>query len=771
MPSAVDTRFSFQRGLNTDGGPFFPGDGFYRGGLNTIHRDDGSISNRPGIQLLNDASTRTITSASDASYLFMVGAFYGEFTSATGGTVKALVLRWGASVNIWTGELEDIDIASTPNVTITLANVSTEALYYKTAFAQEGNTVIMTNPRSPIYKLVYGNATGSDTFTAHVISLTEINETLFDLPRNEGGLGRGIPGFAMREIPLNSDVTTYVVHEFLASAVPDYQVSVYLVDVNGLSTWVDPAYYLYDESHDTETNLVLTTLTILGETGEKVRVYFGPSTITDVHADLLQEEIVVSSPTKDYGADTSHSPRRVAQFGGRTWFAGINGPLDSTYESTYPALGRKFRKVWISQLFPPTLVREEASVLFCRPVRGPLDIDDNLPLPIDGGTIELDNSRYVYDMAPYGTSMFIATAGGVWGITGPEEYFSLNQIINRRIIDHPISCNDPMVTTEGGIFVFADSEVFQFGAGDKGMQALVENRISSLYGNISPLAKAQSFTRYDSYKRYVQLWYTEDTTLLAQNKYGVSGLADKCLVYDLKNQAWQNPWDFSNGVWGIMDVVVRPTDGFIASDDYRYATTKKVNLAVLARKNGNYTEITLGILEGPKYNADYYSSPYKAAFSSYVEGLNSFGAELGVSTKKQVAKLIVSALRVETDDADDDGFYEYPGSMYLDRRWRFADSSSAGPYYQYSLSADQSTLVNQPKQVYWAHTYGAAPVDGKKPPFEAFQYQTKLRGRGSALALRVGNSFGDTTLTGTIEEQEKPWHLQGYQIIFKSYRG
>ena len=771
MPQTPENRFHFSRGLNTDGGPFFVESGFYKDGLNAMHNPDGSVNNRPGIELLDAAETLTINDKSDATYLFMPSLHFGEFVRTSGATIQVVLLRWGNKLKIYQGAFDLLDI-NTPTYEITLSDVSDEAWYYKTRFIQEGNTVIMVNPRSPIYKLTYGDSSGTNTFACYKIELAALNSKLFDVPR-AATIGRAVPGWFSKEISLETGTASYVLLELLADVVPSYRVEVYLVDTDSTVTRVDPGSYSYAEAIDTELLLVTCTLTYTGTDGKSLRVYFGKPRLAQYNTELANLDIVVSDRDKNFNDDSSYSPRTTAQFAGRSWFSGVPGPIDSTLDNTYTDYGINFRKIWVSDIFPSSLVREEITRLNCKPVRDPLDADDNIPTPPDGGTIELDNAGRIYDLAPFGTTMFAATKSGVYGITGPEEYFSLLQVINKKIIDHPIGSKDPLITTEAGVMIFGDNEVFLINPGnqEKPLRELVANRITSLYGQIEPNAKRQSFARYDNYNRRGYYFYTDsDSGYIAANKYEETGLADKFLVYDIRSDGWFTACDISGGTWGVFDMVTVPADSYFVSTDYRYAPHKKVNLVLLGRKNGNYTEITFGILEGKKYCSDYYGTPYETAFSSYIETLNSLGQELGISSKKQIAKAIISMPRVEEDDADADGYYEYPGALYMSKRWAFADSSNAGPYFQYQLAADQNSWEEVYKQIYWPANMGSQALGGLKPGFNLFQYHTKIRGRGSSVAFRFGNRYGSSTLTGTIEEQEKPWKLQGYQLNLKAYK-
>ena len=190
-----------------------------------------------------------------------------------------------------------------------------------------------------------------------------------------------------------------------------------------------------------------------------------------------------------------------------------------------------------------------------------------------------------------------------------------------------------------------------------------------------------------------------------------------------------------------------------------------------SRESGQNRKLLFGILEGKPYCTDYFGSNFKAAFTSFFETINIFSAqELGVGRKKRVARLYLNLKRQERDDADADGFYEFPGACYMRRRWRHADNENAGPLYDFTLDSTQDNWVEQKQQVYFPSRYGATVIGGGKPGYEVIPFETKLRGRGEVVRLVFGNDFGETSLTDTLQEQEKGWGLYGYEIILTANR-
>lgn len=781
MPTLPDINYGFRGGLITDGGPFFTLKGAYRSGLNAMHDTKGVIQNRRGIELLDETKVVTITNTSDATNLFIPSLYFADVRKNDGTTLNAIFLRYGNILRIYandggtyTSSLENLNITA-PDFEFVLSGVSDEAIYYKSHWAQEGNAIIITNSRSPIYKVVWGDVTtGTETFTTYRVEITETNEDLYEVVAAKSKT-QAVKGWYSVDIPLVTGTSEYVVDQFFSVAAPVTAITAYKIDVDGLHTQVSGSVVT---SHDGTTNYTTITVTYAdGVTGEVLRIYIGRTDLVSFKASLAKDQIVISARSQDYAADNSFAPRRVMQFGGRTWFAGVDGILNQAEVVTYPAFGRKYRKVWVSGLFPPTLVKEEISVLSCETKRGPFDADDSVVVPSDGGIFEPDSAGSIQDLASYGTNAFVLSTNGVWAISGPDEVFSLTNTRISKMIEDRISAREPAVSTENGLFIFGDADVYAVTPPSKkeggttssvpNVSSLVENRIQTLYNSIPLEAKAQAFVRDDSYNRRVYYFYPKTTT---NNKYKTSGLAQHFLIYDRQTRAWMAPQDITQGSWGVFDMTTIPADSYFSSpDDPRSNEFKKVNLVVLGKKDGNFTTITFGILEGKNYCSDYHGTEYKAPFSSYIETYNSFAEQLGVANKKAVYRLYMDMKRTEQTDAVN-GFYEFPGAVYLSKRIDFADHKYAGPLYANSYNSGTDTWLVNRKQVYFPNKLGSTVIGGGVPPFEVIKSKLKMAGKGASVSMRLGNAFGLTTateLTGTIQEQEKPWGIYGYQLELK----
>ncbi len=776
MPTQPEYTFNFTRGLHTDGGPFFAEKGYYRDVKNAIHQFNGGIENRPGIELLDQNKIEVIDEQSDATNIFLNSLFFAEVTKSDGTRLNCIFLRNGKRLRIYcndgstyTNSLENLDIFN-PDFDFILSDVSAEALYYKTKWTHEGNTVVMTNPRSPIYKVHWYN----DTFNLHKIQLLEVNEDLYDTPAAKSR-AQSMAGWYSIDIPMKTSTTSYVIDQFFAEATMGAVFTVYKYSTSGVSTKVDPADFTIVEVLNSEINLVTLTLTYTtATTGDTLRIYIGRTLLTDQDSALSTDQIVVSNQNKDYAADDSFAPGQTMLSFGRAWFAGMEGPIDSAQEATIAGYGSKYKKIWVSELFTPNLNDKSVVTMKCGPARGPFDIQDSELSPTDGGIIDPDNAGRIKALASYQTHAVVAASNGVWVISGRDAVFSFLQMTLNRAIDTTIDSSEPLVSTDNGVFVTGEHDIYQLfpskTAGEEvtsflpPMLNLVRDKISQLYRSIPKAAREQSFLRYDRYNSRVYFFYPDVTT---GNKYKVSGSAQKFLIYDLRTKGWTGNGDITEGTWSIQDMITVPADSYFTSSDSRFPK-KQVNLVVLSRKNGAFTDITFGILEGKNYCADYYDTTYKAAFESYVDSFNSFAPELGVLRKKQVFRLYVAMKRTE-DAAAVSGFYEFPGAVYLSKRVHFADHSQAGPWYSYTYNTGTNTWDANAKQIYFPNKIGSTVVGGGKPPYEAVIAKLKVAGKGVALALRFGNKFNDTSLTGTIQEQEKPWALYGYHVELKGY--
>ena len=428
------------------------------------------------------------------------------------------------------------------------------------------------------------------------------------------------------------------------------------------------------------------------------------------------------------------------------------------------------------------LIKEEDTHLKCRQVKSPFDKDDNLQLPTEGTVITLDNAARILDGAAFENNLYIVASNGVWSISGTAEFFDLGQVRIKKVIDHRFVSNECIVSTDNGLMVWGESEVFFINPSPSRDQNVVtklaQGAVYSFYKKIDVELKRRGFVRYDSFNKRSYFFYPS-TIALAGSKFGSSSLGNKAMCFDLQIGAWQPPIDYSTDTtFLISDMITIPSKSFFATSDFRNAEYRKVNLLLMANKNGAQTDVRFAILEGKPYCTDYFGSVFKTAFKSFVETTNIFAtaadtptsADLGIGRKKQVARLYINLKRQERADADSNGFFEFPGSCYMQRRWRHADNENAGPLYDFELDATQDNWIEQRQQVYFPFRYGATVIGGLKPGFEVIVFETKLRGRGEVIRLSFGNHFGNTDLTNTIEEQEKGWGLYGYEIILSANR-
>lgn len=779
MPVVPSISINFSRGYHPDGGPFFNQPGFVKGGINALHKITGEIGNRPGIELVNELYVKSIDDQSSSTYTFVPSTYYGEFLKDNGYIIQGIFLRTGSIIRIYLNDtdptplfnttLTNIDIRS-PDQTFFLTDVSNEAIYNRTYWGQEGNTVIVSNRSAPIIKLIWN---GTD-FSQYRVEAEEYNERIYTLPKATT-LGKTIPGWFSRELPLKTGTTDYKVLSFIDDIVPGYEITIFKIDSNEVVTKIDASDFTYSESIDSEINLVTCSLDYASATtGEYLRIYFGRTLITDFSSELELERVVISDRAKDFGeGSNSYNPKQVTFFAGRVWLFGLDGPIDNGLKDTFSAYGTKYKKIWVSEIFPSTLSKAEVTKLKCRPRRGPFDIDDNLISPDDGGIIELDDAGRLLDGAAYGTSLFVVASNGVWRISGQDEVFNLASIIVDPVLSHEFAGKEPLVKTEEGIFIFGDSEIFWINPRDKTnpVKMLAENRISSIYNSLSTNTKATAFVRYEEYNKRVYYFYNDDATYQEKSKYNEHIGANKYLCYDIPTRSWLVPGDYSEGEWYIEDIITVPQNNYFSSDDFRFTKHSKVTLVTLSKKQGNFTELTFGILEGKPYCSDYYGTTYVSPFNSNIETYNSYGEQLGtIGGKKGVARATFFMVRQELDDADSDGYYEYPGAVYMSRRWDYADNLNAGPLYDFGLDSGQTAWVENKQLIYFPSGYGKTGLGGTKPGKETLSHSTKVRGRGSVIGFKFGNDFGNSELTGTIEEQEKGWGIYGYELLFKGYK-
>lgn len=211
----------------------------------------------------------------------------------------------------------------------------------------------------------------------------------------------------------------------------------------------------------------------------------------------------MSISTIDLRPDSTPGGAKViAQFAGRTWFAGFEGRVVDG-DSRSPNLSNF---ILFSQQ-----VKNKKDIIKCYQEGDPSSREESDVVETDGGFLRISGAVNIKAMVNLDTSLIVIADNGVWTITGGGEYgFTATNYKVGKISTFGGLSSSSVVVENGRVFYWAKDGIYvvaknQFG--DFTVQSVTESTIQTYYENISNEAKEECVGTYDTNAKKIRWLY------------------------------------------------------------------------------------------------------------------------------------------------------------------------------------------------------------------------------------------------------------------------
>jgi hypothetical protein len=405
---------------------------------------------------------------------------------------------------------------------------------------------------------------------------------------------------------------------------------------------------------------------------------------------------VVSSVTNPNGVVTTVRPTTNAYFAGRAWYAGTPGGV----------LGQT---VYFSQI-----IRTSKQYGLCHQVADPTsELVPDL-VESDGGELFIPEAGRILKLQPFGQSMLVFSANGVWEIDGgSNRYFDAIDYSIRRVTGSGCISGESVIEAEDNIIYASEEGAYRIFVDPEARVLVAENftreKVQSKWAEIDSIHKSSMKTLFDPVKKRILFMYdtSASPTVRTWNYREV-------LLYDARLDAWYK-YSFSDPTDFAIATYVK---GFTKPD--QYAASGEATIKVLSF-------VTAAGLDWNEFSDDTTFEDFAEldAPAYLVTGYESMGDH---SKDKQVRYITTFMSRIEDS------------SLSFRGRWDFADADISGKWAP-------SVEAYRPPRL-WVGAHGA---DG----YPVVTSKHTLPGQGQVLSLRFDTKDGaDAVLYGwTIDFQ------------------
>jgi hypothetical protein len=228
--------------------------------------------------------------------------------------------------------------------------------------------------------------------------------------------------------------------------------------------------------------------------------------------------------------------KAVAEFAGRVWYGGFDGPLEDGDELS-PNLS--------SYVTYSQQVKDFSDIGKCYQVADPTDADDPERVATDGGFIRISGCSNIKAMVNIGNKLIVLAESGIWSIGGTSngQFDATNQEVT-KISEYGVISPRSVALVEGTLAYWSETGIYQVLGDEVGnlkVQEISVN-ISSLFQSIPYEQKELAVALYDSYDKKIRWAYDKDI---------VDG-GFKELIFDLKLSA------FYKAEYGGLETAAKP---------------------------------------------------------------------------------------------------------------------------------------------------------------------------------------------------------------------
>jgi len=438
----------------------------------------------------------------------------------------------------------------------------------------------------------------------------------------------------------------------------------------------------------------------------------------------------------------------VASFGGRVFYAGAGSALNSGDQRSPQLTGF----IWFSQVIDAIEKLNK-----CYQDADPTSEHISDLIDTDGGFIIIKDSGVIHKLIVIRAGLLVFANNGVWFIRGGEAGFSPLANTAEKISDIGSIGASSVVPVENTVFYWSIGGIYALGNdADSGLlsaQSVSQDKIQTLYNDITEAAKAHAVGTFDSADRKIRWQYNNDPAFsgtsgrLKNNKELILDIALGAFYpSNLQVLANDSPFisnylllpEFTNAD-EVFDVVVGSDDVVVGVDDVILTTTVEQPASTRVKYFATQ-EVAGGNI---KYTFSFYRD---GDFEDWAtpNGGTGIDAPAFILTGDEIAQDVMrgkaATYIVSHFERTEDGF-ELDGSgniqlanqssALLQGRWEWTNSVSAGRW------------TNQ-FQAYRLRRH-FTPVDVNDPfdyGFEVVSTKSKLRGQGKAIRLRWDTEAG-----------------------------
>lgn len=452
---------------------------------------------------------------------------------------------------------------------------------------------------------------------------------------------------------------------------------------------------------------------------------------------------------------TQGGVKAVAEFAGRVWYGGFDGPLEGGDElspnlSSYVAYSQQ--------------VKDFTDINKCYQVADPTDADDPERVATDGGFIRISGCSNIKSMINIGDKLVIFAETGVWSVGGTSngQFDATNQEVI-KISEFGILSPQSSVLVNGSVMYWSESGIYAISPTELGRLSWQEIsvNIKSLYQGLPYEQKTLAYGIYDQYDQKVRWVYSTGV------EYAPDGVASlgtgemQELIFDLRLSAFTK----NKVAAGLNDkpIVLCPvnippynlqeTFDTVVSDDFDVVTNSGDSVvspgrsAVSGFRGTAY--LTYGFYGGSTYFSTYNSEDFLDWGSLPLNGSGT-DAEAYLLTGyigtgdharyKQVPYVYFHFNRTETGFTDIGNDLEPVGasSCLVQSQWDWTNSANSNKW-------GREFQAYRYKRPY----IPSGPSDSYDNGQETIVTKNKLRGRGRVLSLKISSEPGkDLQLLG-----------------------
>jgi hypothetical protein len=224
---------------------------------------------------------------------------------------------------------------------------------------------------------------------------------------------------------------------------------------------------------------------------------------------------------KPSGRRITNRPTAVAWYAGRAWYAGT---ADVGLSDT----------IMFSQL-----IERPGQYGQCYQRNDPTAENFNALLPTDGGTIKVPGLYGVVHMAPFGGSLLVFGASGIWEISGGQSGFAASSYVVRKVTDAECFAPKGVCRTDFGLAAATKRGLMVLGydtnSGYISGQDVSTSKIGTYWSALSGVALASAQLVYDDANKRIYTLLSKSTTHTAAIPYTVTGIEyTEALVLDMR---------------------------------------------------------------------------------------------------------------------------------------------------------------------------------------------------------------------------------------------